>query len=410
MDTIAWAVNKRRCPDAEVPQDFLGREAIERVRGFHASFPEYAETPLRRLDGLAGRLGVGEVYVKDESLRFSLNAFKVLGASYAIARFIGQQLPGGDVPDYRTLVSPAAAGRLGPLTFVTATDGNHGRGVAWTARRLGHRAVVYMPKGSAAVRLANIRAEGAEASVTGLNYDGAVRLAAENAARFGWVVVQDTAWEGYEDIPRWIMQGYGTMAAEAAAQLERLGAGRPTHVFLQAGVGSFAAAVQGYFAALWGAERPRTAVVEPSLADCLYRSALANDGEPRTVTGDMPTMMAGLACGEPNRIGWEILRDCADMFFSCPDWVAAEGMRLLGSPRAGDARVVSGESGAVTAGLLTALMRLDDCRPARAELGLGRDSRVLLFSTEGDTDPANYRQVVSGGLHPWPGPANSSRT
>lgn len=384
-----------------VSTQFLGSVEIKKSRDFHKSFPDYKETPLRSLKALASSLGVAGIFIKDESFRFGLNAFKVLGASYAIARHISKCL---DIDisqlDHRTLISPEIRRKLGEITFVTATDGNHGRGVAWTARQLQQKAVIYMPKGSSLTRLENIRGEGASASIIDGNYDDAVRLAAQGARDHGWIVVQDTAWEGYEEIPTWIMQGYGTIASEALEQLGQLGVDRPTHVFLQAGVGSFAGAIQGYFADVFGDKRPVTAIVEPDQADCLYRSALANDGKPRVVTGDMATIMAGLACGEPNRIGWEVLRDYSDLFFSCPDWVAANGMRILGNPLNDDPRVISGESGAVTAGLLTALLKKDDLRDARTALGLDKNSRVLLISTEGDTDPDKYRRIVWNGEYP----------
>jgi diaminopropionate ammonia-lyase len=350
---------------------------------------------------LANSLGIAGLFLKDESFRFGLKAFKVLGASYAVARHLSKRL-GIDVSqlDRSKLVSPEIRKQIGDITFVTATDGNHGRGVAWTARQLKQKAVVYMPRGSSPTRLANIQAEGANATIIEGNYDDAVRLAAQGAREHGWVVVQDTAWQGYEEIPTWIMQGYGTIAAESIEQLCRLGIKKPTHIFLQAGVGSFAAAIQGYFANLFGNERPVTAIVEPTPADCFYRSAVANDGNPRIVTGEMTTIMAGLACGEPSRIAWELLRDYSDVFISCPDWVAAKGMRMLGNPLHDDPRVISGESGAVTTGLLAALMKSDYLEDARAALGLDQNSRVLLISTEGDTDPAKYRSIVWDGEYP----------
>jgi len=379
----------------------FGPAEVNKARDFHRSFPEYHETPLHNLEALANSLGLAGLFLKDESFRFGLKAFKVLGASFAVARHLSQSL-GIDISqlDRAKLVSPEIRERIGDLTFVTATDGNHGRGVAWTARQLRQKAVVYMPKGSSPTRLENIRAEGASASIIDGNYDDAVRLAAQGAREHGWVVVQDTAWQGYEEIPTWIMQGYGTIAAESIEQLCRIGIKKPTHVFLQAGVGSFAGAIQGYFADLCGNERPVTAIVEPEQADCLYRSAVASDGTPRIVTGEMTTIMAGLACGEPNRIAWELLRDYSDVFFSCPDWVAAKGMRMLGNPLKDDPRVISGESGAVTTGLLAALMKNDYLEDARATLGLDQNSRVLLISTEGDTDPARYRSIVWDGEYP----------
>lgn len=397
---IAWTPNKMKKAQG-VSTALFGPAEVKKARDFHSSFPEYQETPLDSLEALANSLGIAGLFLKDESFRFGLKAFKVLGASYAVAKHLSKRL-GIDVSqlDRGKLVSPEMRKQIGDITFVTATDGNHGRGVAWTARQLRQKAVVYMPKGSSLTRLENIRAEGASASIIEGNYDDAVRLAAQGAREHGWVVVQDTAWQGYEEIPTWIMQGYGTIAAEAIEQLCRIGIRKPTHVFLQAGVGSFAAAIQGYFADLFGTGRPVTAIVEPKPADCFYRSAVANDGNPRIVTGEMTTIMAGLACGEPSRIAWELLRDYSDVFFSCPDWVAAKGMRMLGNPLHDDPRVISGESGAVTTGLLAALMKSDYLEDARTALGLDQNSRVLLISTEGDTDPAKYRGIVWDGEYP----------
>ncbi|GAB6181320.1 diaminopropionate ammonia-lyase [Desulfotomaculum defluvii] len=400
MDRILWEANKM-LGEEQASTDFLSDKEIQKAKQFHQSFPEYSITPLRSLDHLAKYLDVAGIYVKDESYRFGLNAFKVLGGSFAMAKYLAQIL-GKDISelDYHTLTSEETRRQLGEITFATTTDGNHGRGVAWTANRLKQKSVVYMPKGSSITRLENIRAEGAEASIVDMNYDDAVRLTAENAQKYGWIVVQDTAWEGYEEIPTWIMQGYGTMAAEALDQLRELQVEKPTHIFVQAGVGSLAGAVQGYFASVFGQERPKTVIVEAKEADCLYKSALANDGKPRVVGGDMDTIMAGLACGEPNTIGWKVLRDYSDMFFSCPDWLAAKGMRVLGNPLLDDLRVISGESGAVTTGLLFELMTSPELEVAKTKLGLTKDSRILLFSTEGDTDPDHYRKVVWDGKNP----------
>ena len=252
------------------PVDRFGPEKAKQARAFHQSFPEYRETPLAELNALAKELGVASIHVKDESWRFGLNAFKVLGGSYTIGNYIAKKL-GVSITElrYEKLVSPEVKERLGRITFVTATDGNHGRGIAWTAARLGQKSVVYMPKGSSEERLHNIQALGADASITELNYDDAVRLAKEGQDKNGWVLVQDTAWEGYEEIPGWIMEGYTTMAAEATEQLK---GERPTHVFLQAGVGAMSGAVCGYFASLYGdEERPVITIVEPDQADCIFR-------------------------------------------------------------------------------------------------------------------------------------------
>lgn len=377
----------------------FGLEAAEKANAFHRSFPEYQITPLAELNNLADELGVAGIYVKDESYRFGLNAFKVLGGSYAIGRYIAEKVNLGDGPlTYEKLTDGTVKKKLGELTFVTATDGNHGRGVAWTARRLGQKSVVYMPKGSTAERLKNIRELGADASITELNYDDAVRLAKEKGEKNGWIVVQDTSWEGYEKIPGWIMEGYTTMAYEAFKQLEDK---KPTHIFLQAGVGAMSGAIAGFFADIYGdRERPLVIIVEPDKADCLFRTAKAGDGKLHPVKSDMDTIMAGLACGEPCPLGWEILKDHADYFISMPDWVAAEGMRVLGNPVGNDRKVISGESGAATMGFVAEILRKERYRPLKEKLGLDETSRILCFSTEGDTDKANYKQIVWDGKYP----------
>lgn len=372
---------------------FLGREEIRKVTAFHKTLPEYAVTPLVRLDDLAKKLGVDAVYLKDESKRFGLNAFKALGGSWAIANYL-KDLLGIEGELTFDALRTALAGRE-PITFITATDGNHGRGVAWTARVLGQKAVVYMPKGSAAERLENIRAQGAQAKITDSNYDDTVRMAARDAEEHGWVLVQDTAWPGYETIPTQIVQGYSTLALETVEQLSSMGAGAPTHLFLQAGVGSFAGAVLGCMVETYGKDYPFTVVVEPDKADCIYRSAAADDGRLHFVTGDMDTMMAGLACGEPCTVVWPVLNAYADAFVSCDDETAVQGMRLLSKPEGADPVVVSGESGAVGAGLLERIMS-GRCEPLRKALKLDENARVLLISTEGDTDRENYRRIVFG--------------
>ena len=403
MDQIKWKLNTLPKADDNEKQkgiEFLRDKEISKVKGFHESIPQYERTPLVKLENLAKMLGVKGVYLKDESYRFGLNAFKVLGGSFAMAKYMADKL-GKDISElpYEKLISDEVRNELGDITFFTATDGNHGRGVAWTANKLKQKSVVYMPKGSSLIRLNNIKAEGAKASITELNYDDAVRLATEDAAKVGGLVVQDTAWEGYKDIPAWIMQGYGTMAKEAVEQLSEYGVERPTHVFIQAGVGSLAGAVQGYMAAKFE-DCPITVVVEADKADCFYKSAEAGDGKPRFVGGDMQTIMAGLACGEPNTIGFEILKNYSEAFISAPDWVSAKGMRILGNPLVGDEKVISGESGAVTTGTLVSIMQDESLAELRKALKLDENSKVLLISTEGDTDPEKYRSIVWDGECP----------
>ncbi|WP_372679557.1 diaminopropionate ammonia-lyase [Desulfosarcina sp.] len=380
--------------------DFNDASARQALR-FHRTIPGYQPTRLVRLPNLARRWGVGEILVKDESTRFRLNAFKVLGGSHAVARLLCNRLgiPLSSV-DFNLLMGDDIRHRIGQMTLVAATDGNHGRGVAWAAEQLGLKAVVFMPKGSAKSRVDNIRAHGATVQVTDLNYDDTVRLAGRMAKENGWQIIQDTASQGDTDIPRWIMQGYTTMSMEAVGQMggKRL---PPTHVFLQAGVGSFAAAMVAHLAAVFRGESPRFIVVEPSHAACLLASAAAGDGRPHAVTGDLDTIMAGLACGEPSPIAWEILCENTSAYISCDDYVAANGMRILANPLAGDDRIEAGESGAVGIGLLDLLANLPDCIPLKAGLDIGPHSRILFFNTEGGTDPEGYRQILWYGKYPF---------
>lgn len=398
MNEIKWAANKLpRTDDQNL--HLLSPEEAKKVRVFHESFPQYSKTPLAKLDQLSACLGLKNIFVKDESYRFGLNAFKVLGGSYAMAKYIAGKV-GKDISElpYAVLTSDTLREELGPVTFYTATDGNHGRGVAWAANKLKQKCVIYMPIGTTQTRLDHILRERATATIEDLNYDDCVRKASAAAdATENGVIVQDTAWDGYEEIPTWIMQGYGTMAYEADEQLAEYGCDRPTHIFIQAGVGSLAGAVQGYFANRYAGHEPIVVVVEAAVADCLYQGAVAGDGEPRTVGGDMLTLMNGLACGEPSTISWDILRNHVDTFVSCPDWVTAVGMRVLAAPAKGDVPVTAGESGAVTMGLLYTLMTDDKYQTLRERLKLNQDSKVLLFSTEGDTDPGRYKSIVWDG-------------
>ena len=398
---LKWTVN-------EVPKsddkhlELMSEENVKKANEFHRSFPQYSVTPLQNLSSLAKYLGVKNIFCKDESYRFGLNAFKVLGGSYAMGRYIAKEV-GRDISElpYNVLSSDKLREEFGQATFFTATDGNHGRGVAWAANRLGQKAVVRMPKGTTKTRFDNIAKEGATVTIEEVNYDDCVRMAAAEAAKTEHgIIVQDTAWDGYEEIPSWIMQGYGTLVLEADQQLKEMGVERPTHVFVQAGVGSLAGAVVGYFAHKYRDNPPIMTVCEASAADCLYRSAVAKTGNLVNVTGDLQTIMAGLACGEPNIIGWDILRNHVSAFVSCPDWVAAKGMRMLAAPVKGDPKVISGESGAVGMGVISTIMEDDEYKELRDALELNRDSKVLMFSTEGDTDPDKYKKIVWGGEYP----------
>jgi diaminopropionate ammonia-lyase len=401
--TVKWKMNDQtkwyKNPVTDVQA--FDQHAISRARQFIRTIPGYAPTPLYRLSNLAKLLGVKDIFLKDESFRFGLNAFKVLGGSYAIANFLAEKLGMklSDLP-FDVLTSDRIKSALGDVTFATTTDGNHGRAVAWTAHMLRQKSVVNMPKGSSRQRFDAIAAEGAKVTIMDCNYDEAVRITTADAQKYGWVVVQDTAWEGYEDIPLWIMQGYGTMADEAMEQLVSEGGSRPTHVFAQAGVGSLAGMIQGFFKARYKENAPKVVVVESDKADCYYRSAVKGDGKAVVVDGDLNTLMAGLACGEANSIAYGILRDYSAAFVSCSDYVSARGIRVLGNPLKGDLRCISGESGAVTAGLLSFLQKGGELAELREALELNENSTVMLFSTEGNTDTARYRNIVWNGDYP----------
>ena len=375
----------------------LAPAAVAAVRRFHQSLPGYQPTPLVALPELAQKLGVAGIFIKDESHRFGLNAFKGLGASYAMATIIATYVNAAATDlNYAFLTTPAVRQQIQSLVFITATDGNHGRGVAWAAALFGCRAIVLMPRGSQPSRAEAIRAiNGTRVEITDLNYDDAVRQAAQLAAEHGYILIQDTGLAGYEDIPNAITRGYTTMVAEALEQLQDRGIAKPSHVFLQAGVGSMAGGVLGYLAHYYDHNPPLTTIVEPDTVACIYKSVQQGQGQPVAVGGNPETIMAGLNCGEPNPLTWPILRDFASFYASCPNWVTELGMQTLAHPVATDPAIVSGESGAVGLGLLLSLCTDPNLAALKAQLQLDRDATILLFSTEGNTDPAGYDAIVN---------------
>lgn len=371
------------------------------ARQFHQKIAGYRPTPLCALDDLANLFGVKKILVKDESKRFGLNAFKMLGGAYAIAQLLCEKYH----LDIETLSFEHLKNAIGEkMTFATTTDGNHGRGVAWAAQQLGQNAVIYMPKGSAQERVDAILNLGAECIVTDMNYDDTVRLTMQHAQQHGWEVVQDTAWEGYTKIPTWIMQGYATLADEAVEQMREMGV-TPTHVLLQAGVGAMAGGVLGYLVDVYSPQNLHSIIVEPDKADCIYRSGVK--GDIVNVGGDMATIMAGLACGEPNPLGWEILRNCATQFISCQDSVAALGMRVLGNPYGNDPRIISGESGAVGLGVLAAVHYHPQRQSLMEKLALNKDAVVLVISTEATS--WRIQQITRDQVIVTPAPGRSAR-
>lgn len=400
-NTICVYENTQRSADA-VP-DFLRRQNIANISAFHNTIPFFEKTPLVELPSLAKRLGIANILVKDESKRFGLNAFKGLGASYAIFRTLCEKFDlDPRIATFKTLQQHSFKQKLAETIFITATDGNHGRGVAWAAALLGCRAKIYMPKGSLPERVRAIAQTGeSEVFVTDLSYDDTVRLAASDANINGWTLVQDTSWEGYEKIPTWIIQGYTTLAEEAISQMAEKGI-HPTHVFLQAGVGSMAGGVLGCLADAYSKAMPLFSIVEPATAACIYASAKYGNGKTVPVPDSGPTIMAGLNCGETCPIIWPLLRDFAAYYFSCPDYVTAEGMRAYAYPMGNDPAIISGESGAVTLGILLHIMQMTSLAKLRSQMHLNQNSTIFLINTEGDTAPACYTDIVAHKAFPSP--------
>lgn len=369
------------------------------ARAFHRQIPGYRMTPLRSLPNLAHMLGLGGIYVKDEAQRLELNSFKVMGGSFALYRFIQKRLGMGDKElTYEYLISKECHDKLGDITFASATDGNHGRGIAWASMKLGHKCVIYVHKDTSKPRIDAIRSYGAKVVVVNGNYDDAVRQVAVDAKKNNWQIISDTSWDGYTEIPTWIMQGYTTIMLEAQEQFAGLGISRPSHVFIQAGVGALAAATIGFYAALFKDNPPKFVVVEPDKAACVFETAKYNDGELHSIKGDLDTIMAGLACGDPSPIGWQVLDGTADVFMKVPDYTAARGMRILAVPLKGDPFVISGESGAVTLGALYSMMTEPGSEGLVHVLGLDENSDILLINTEGNTDPTHFRQIIWDGV------------
>lgn len=398
QEEISYIVREAREKDVTLAKELFSVEIIDTVRRFHRQIPGYQLTPLQNLSNLAALFGVGGLYTKDESKRLTLNSFKVLGGSYALYRHLQKQLGilGEDTP-FSYLGSEEVRKKVGDITFASATDGNHGNGIAWASTQLGFKSVIYVHAETSKRRIQAIESNGATVVVVDGNYDDAVRQVALDAQKNGWTVVSDTSWDGYTEIPTWIMQGYTTIFAEAQEQFAALGIAKPTHLFIQAGVGALAASIIGFYHALFGQDAPKCVVVEPDKAACLYESALADDGKPRTVTGALDTIMAGLACGDPSPLAWDLLRELADAFLVVPDYLAAKGMRIYAAPLAGDPATTSGESGSATLATVTTIMQSEALKELREALHLDEKSHVLFISTEGDTDPVHYRQIIWDG-------------
>lgn len=367
-------------------QDFLQAQAEI------TAWEGYAVTPLVPLSGLAGQLGLARVDYKHEGPRFGLGSFKALGGAYAALRVLQRQLTqqlGRDI-SLEEIRSGTQAEACAQITLVSATDGNHGRSLAWGCQRFGAPCRIYIHAEVSESRAAAMRAFGAEVIRIDGDYDASVRLARQEAEEHGWFVVSDTSWEGYSAPPRDVMAGYSVMTREACEELTL----PPTHVFLQGGVGGLAASVAAALRQYYGADAPRVIIVEPELAACLFASATA--GRATNFAIQEETIMAGLSCGEPSEMAWEILAEEASDFLAIPDGIVAPTMRLLAGAVTGDPVVEAGES--AVAGL-AALIAACQSPQLRRTLALDDGARVLLIGSEGVTDPEIFEAIMAGRDH-----------
>ena len=366
-----------------ITQAHESREWLSSWRGIHRN-----ATPLYDLPDAAARCQVSRLCLKDESVRSPLGSFKALGAPIALVRQILRLHPDFEPA---AILTGRYAEALRGYTVISATDGNHGRGLAAAAQDAGCRCVIVLHAHVSPEREQAIAAYGADIVRIVGNYDESVQEAARLAAAHGWQVIADTSYDGYEDIPRDVMQGYGAIAEEIVEQTsaQRGRAGAFTHVFLQGGVGGMAAGLASYFWEYHGPQRPRFISVEPAQADCLLQSAI--QGRPAKATGTVDSVMAGLACGETSPLAWRFLQPCVDVFMTIEDEQAIEAMRALAQGSERDTPIVAGESG--VAGLAALEWLRSD--PQRSEqVGLTAESRVLIISTEGATAPREYTRLV----------------
>ena len=350
-----------------------------------SQWPGYQPTPLHSLAALAADIGVGKIWYKDESQRFHLKSFKALGGAYAVARQLQSKVTEvtGTTPSINDLLDKKFDNIVSKIVISCATDGNHGRSVSWGCQMFGCQCIIYIHRDVSLGRQQAMEAFGAEViRITG-NYDDSVKQADAEAKEHGRIIVSDTSYEGYMDIPRDVALGYTVLLAESVEQMKD---DIPTHVFIQGGVGGLASAVCAYFWELWGEQRPRFIIVEPEQANCLQESARA--GKPVVVEGDLDTLMAGLACGEVSALAWEILKNGANDFMTINETAVPATMKLL----AMDCNIEAGES--AVAGL-AALITVCNDSDMKAKLALDADSRVYILGTEGATDPEVYEMLIA---------------
>ncbi|OEE82642.1 diaminopropionate ammonia-lyase [Enterovibrio norvegicus FF-162] len=375
-------------PYSDAQRGILSVKNAEQAIASISQWPGYQVTPLHALSDMAASAGVSQLWYKDESQRFGLKSFKALGGAYAVARQLQWVLSErfGKTPAIADLLAGKWQSEVSAIVVSCATDGNHGRSVSWGAQMFGCGCVIYVHRDVSEGRKQAMEAFGANVIRISGNYDESVRMADSEAKKHDRVIVSDTSYEGYMEIPKDVALGYTVMLAEIVEQLK---GDIPTHVFVQGGVGGLAAAVCGYFWDWWGDARPRFIIVEPEQANCLQQSAQA--GKPVVVHGDLDTLMAGLACGEVSSLAWSILANGADDFMTISEGAIPETMRLLAAGYQNDPAIEAGESGVPG---LSALLLARTQAELSSALGLDETSRVLVFGTEGATDPELYRELV----------------
>lgn len=369
MDSSFYINNPNNKIVENVTFDILKKsKALE----FHSSLPKYQPTPLVHLPDLSKKYNVGNIYLKDESFRFGLNAFKGLGASYAINETLKK--------------------KPHTTTFCTATDGNHGRAVAWSSKYFSKKAMVFVPKDTTNQRIEAIRKEGAIVEQVNGNYDETCAYAVKMSIKNGWELIQDTAWVDYEEIPAQIMAGYLTLFQELEDSLHSQKQSKIDIVFLQAGVGSFAGAGIAYYLERYGINRPKIVIVEPKEADAILSSF--KKGEITTSQGNSKTIMAGLNCGTPSLGAWDLLKNGADVSIKIDDEYSKQAIRELYFPNGSDKKIISGESGVGGLAGFIAIMTEDEFKPLQKRLDINSNTNILFISTEGATDINMFNHIL----------------
>lgn len=381
-------IQKNNLAKKFVDTSLYSRENSAEVRRLHESLEVYAETPLVELKNFAAKMNVKSVLVKDESKRFNLKAFKGLGGIFALYKIITRELNLKNI-SLSELLSEKYREKISKFVFVTTTDGNHGKGVAWASGIFGCKSFIFMPKGTVAARVKAIQeiSKFTEVTVTEMNYDDCVKFSADFATKNEYFLIQDTSWKNYEKIPELIMRGYTTLIYEILSQMKNFGYERPTHVFLQAGVGSMAGTVCAVLLENFRENLPRISIVEPEEVACFYETFKIGDGKIHSATGNFQTIMAGLNCATPCEIAWKFIRESAADSIKISDYECEKAMRQLYREK-----IISGESGA--AGFAPINLVAEDLK-IRQALEIDENSIILVINTEGATDEENFRKITS---------------